>query len=126
MATVQRCIGRWRRLKRRAANESGATAIEFAMVGVPFFILFCGMIELALIFMMSVSLENSLVTLSRTIRTGELQTSGGSTSANFIQTVCNGLGWMQTDCKSKLHLDVRTYSSMASTNGQGAPITNGT
>lgn len=113
-----------RGLKTHASDERGATAVEFALVAMPFFLLICGIMELAFIFIISISLENSTVGLARTIRTGELQTAGGNAAA-FKADLCKNMGWLQADCSTKLRLDVRTYSSFSGTNNQGAPITDG-
>ncbi len=91
----------------------GAAAVEMALVATPFFLLLFGIIELAMIFLVSSSLENATSQAARTIRTGEMQT-GGGTSASFKTQICNNFGWLQSDCNSNLYVDVRTYASFAS------------
>lgn len=113
------------KLRAKALDERGATAVEFGLVAAPFFMMVCGIIELAMIFMVSVSLENSTITLARTIRTGEMQTAGGANATTFRDTICDNMGWLQADCKTKLRVDVSKFTSFSNTNGQSAPITNG-
>ena len=94
------------------------------MVATPFFMLLFGIIELALIFMVSSSLENATVEAARTIRTGAFQSGGSATSAAFKTTICNDFGWLQSDCASNLYVDVRTYATFASITAP-APVVNG-
>lgn len=112
-------------LKSHAQDEGGATAVEFAMVALPFFFMIFAIIELSLIFMVSVSLENAAGMLARQIRTGEMQTTSGSTADTFKKRLCDNLGWLRDGCETKVTLDVRKFSALAGTNGQGAPITDG-
>jgi Flp pilus assembly protein TadG len=105
-------IGRLRRTARALARSTGgATAVELALVAVPFFLLLFGTIELALVFLLSTSLENATDLAARQVRTGEMQTAGGATAASFKTLVCNNLGWLQGDCASNLYVDVRTFAS---------------
>lgn len=97
---------------RRAAGfaraDGGATAVEFALVSIPFMMLIFAIIELGLVFLVSLTLESAIVDAGRTIRTGEVQTTGG-TAASFKATVCAKIGWLGGDCDSHLSLDVRTF-----------------
>jgi Flp pilus assembly protein TadG len=69
-----------------------------------------GIIELAMIFLVSTSLDNATANAARTIRTGQLQTAGGATATTFKTTICNNLGWLSSTCGSNLSVDVRTYA----------------
>jgi Flp pilus assembly protein TadG len=96
-------------------NERGATAIEFAFVAVPFLGLMAGIIELGFLFMGSVAMDNAMAQATRRIRTGELQNAAGADGAAkelnriaFRDEVCDGMGFMAADCKTKLTIDVRT------------------
>ena len=125
MRSTRTIAERLRGLRAQAQDARGATAVEFALVATPFFLMICGIIELVMIFMVSVSLENSTSQAARTIRTGEQQTGSAKDAATFKTKICNGMGWLQTDCEAKLRLDVRTFASHSNTNNQGAPITAG-
>jgi Flp pilus assembly protein TadG len=116
---------RLRRLIRRAIrSERGAAAVEMALVAIPFLMLLFGVIEIGMIFLISSSLENAMVMASRTIRTGQFQTSGTTTAAAFQTAICNNFGWMQSDCTKNLQVDVRTYSSFSAVTAP-QPISNG-
>jgi Flp pilus assembly protein TadG len=105
-------LHRWKETVRACARaEGGATAVEMALVAVPFFLLLFGTIELSLVFLLCTSLENATDLAARQVRTGEMQTAGGASAASFKTLVCNNLGWLQGDCNSNLYVDVRTFAS---------------
>lgn len=104
------------RIKARAArfarDRKGATAVEFAFVAAPFFVLVFAILEIALIFFASAIIEEAVADAARDIRTGELQSSGQS-EADFRALICarmQGVG----DC-DRLSIDVRTFENFAST-----------
>jgi Flp pilus assembly protein TadG len=107
-------------LRRFGRADDGATAIEFALVAIPFLILVFAIIELGVAFLVSMGLENALMVVDRTIRTGELQTNGGDAST-FKQAVCDQMSWMGGSCSSSLTLDVRVLPSFAQTSGLPTP-----
>jgi len=93
-------------------SNGGAAAIEFALVAIPFFLLLILLFELALIFLLSITLQGAIVTASRSIRTGALQSSSTTpTAAAFVSQVCNAMGWLKASCTSQLQVDVRTETS---------------
>lgn len=107
-----RAMDRARRLSERfKRDEDGATALEFAMVATPFFMLLFGILELALVFFASAIIEDGVAEATREIRTGSLQSSGGD-EATFRAAVCERIGTI-ADC-SKLKVDVRTFDDFAS------------
>jgi Flp pilus assembly protein TadG len=99
-----------RRWSRRLGRcDSGATAVEFSLIALPFFALLFGIIELALIFVMSTSLDNATSTVSRTVRTGTIKTSGNDSAPKFREQICNNLGWLASECSSNLAVEVKTF-----------------
>ncbi len=58
-------------------NEEGSTAVEFAIVGIPFIFMIIGIIEMALMFTTHSLLEASLSQAGRQIRTGAVQLGAG-------------------------------------------------
>ena len=108
-----------RHLRRFRDAREGATAVEFAIVAIPFLALLLGIIELALVFSASVALDNAVMAASRRIRTGELIAPTGSTAQEasriaFRNEICANMGFMQTDCQTNLYVDVRTSSDFSS------------
>ena len=70
-----------------AKNEEGVTAVEFALVGLPFLIMVIGIIEMALMFTAQSLLEASTAQAAREIRTGAVQQGGGED--DFTEALCD-------------------------------------
>lgn len=102
-----------------ARAEDGATAVEFAFVAIPFLLLVFAIIELGLVFLVSLTLENAVMDVGRTIRTGQVQTSGGN-AASFKTAVCNKMNWLGSKCAANLQIDVRVFSDYSSGNTSAA------
>lgn len=95
------------RLLRRWKTEcSGSTAVEFAVLAVPFFLFILGLIGCAFYFFVTSSIEKGMDQTSRLIRTGEAVTRK-MTVNDFKDDICKGAGpWI--DCE-KLQIFVRSY-----------------
>ena len=104
------------------ADVRGSTAVEFAIVGAPFVLMIFSIIELALYFMVQVTLDNASAIAARELRTGQVVADGASDSAGentFLNLVCSNMSWLQTQCASGvgnngvpyLVIDVRPLSS---------------
>ena len=65
---------RWRR------EESGATAVEFAIIAMPFVLLLFGLVSVCLYYFADFSMENATWQAARAVRTGQLQQSSGAYS----------------------------------------------
>ncbi len=124
----------WRRTRLRGGrassalgkDESGATAIEFAMVGFPFLAMMFGIIAIGLFFFTTFSLENAIEQASRPIRTGEAQTDG-MTKEQFKAKVCAHAP-IYIDCAGKMRVNVQNFALTdvitppACTDGGGALV----
>jgi Flp pilus assembly protein TadG len=62
-------------------DESGATAVEFGLVALPFLMLLFGIISVCLYFFTNFTLENAVWQTSRALRTGQVQQAKGAYSA---------------------------------------------
>ena len=94
-----------------AEERRGAAAVEFALVAVPFFFLLFGLIEIALIFVVSTMLEHALIEASRDIRTGVFQ-AGGFSETDFRTKVCENIADFMS-CNDALKFDVRKFDNFA-------------
>jgi Flp pilus assembly protein TadG len=110
-------------IRRFVRHVGAATVVEFALLALPFFTLIFGIIELGLVFLVSTTLENAIMASGRTIRTGELQSGGGSAST-FKSAICANMSWLGTNCATNLNVDVRTYTSFNSVTTPN-PVVNG-
>lgn len=70
-----------------ADDRSGVTAIEFAMVALPFFTLAFGIIEVGLAHFANRMVDNAVVEAARLIRTGQAQSTSLS-AAGFKTQIC--------------------------------------
>jgi Flp pilus assembly protein TadG len=111
-------------LRRLLKDVRGGEAIEMAIVGAPFIALLFALLELGLVFMVSTTLENATDEAARRIRTGEIQTSGG-TAATMKTAICAEMAWLAGNCDSKLNLDVRTFTSFAGQTTPPNPVASG-
>ena len=66
-----------RRLRRWGADQSGFTAVEFAMVAMPFVMLLFGTLSVCLFYFTTFTMENAVWQASRGIRTGQFQQGQG-------------------------------------------------
>lgn len=99
------------RARRLLRDRSGASALEFALLGPVFLLMIAGIVELALVFFGSVTLADATAEAARRIRTGEVQES--AEPAGLFETgVCGSLFGL-IDC-AQIHVDVRAAGDFAS------------
>ncbi|MDI7776026.1 pilus assembly protein [Asticcacaulis sp. EMRT-3] len=111
-------------LRRRWRDDRrGAAAIEFALVAGPLIFMIMCCIELALVILLSVTLDNATDIAARQIRTGTT-TAANSTATDFRQLICNNMTWLAGSCMASLQVDVRTYSNFSLVDTT-SPILNG-
>jgi len=101
-----------RTVRRFARGEDGVAAVEFAMVAAPFLALMFAIMETALVFFASQTLETAVADSARLIMTGQAQ-SQGFTQAQFKTAVCSRILGL-FDCQNGIQIDVKTYSSFSS------------
>ncbi|HEY3799223.1 MAG TPA: TadE/TadG family type IV pilus assembly protein [Caulobacteraceae bacterium] len=112
------------RLKTFSRARGGATAVEFALIALPFFMLLFSVLELGIMFIASTTIDAATVAAAREIRTGQLQTTGTNTAAGFKSLVCDDMSWISTaDCMASMSLDVETYPSFSSIQVSSPPLT---
>lgn len=92
-----------RRLQDFRQRDDGATAVEFAMIALPFFMLLLVIFETAAMLFTDISLQNGVNQTARLIRTGQVQTQSIS-QTRFRQLLCDNVG-SYIDC-SKIRLFV--------------------
>lgn len=102
--TLDNRLTRWS--QRFVLACTGATAVEFALLALPFFALLFGIFELGLIYMLSASLDNAMMEASRTIRTGGIIGTPGASAQGFKDLICGGMKWTASDCSGNLSVNV--------------------
>jgi len=107
---IRKFISRSKTLKN---DTEGATAIEFAILSIPFFALIFGIIELAIVLFLSTSLTNAVSEAGRQIRIGNFQACSGDKTKIFKDLVCDSVASIG-NCQSRVRVDVKTGSSFRS------------
>lgn len=100
------------------ARRDGATAIEFAILAIPFFTIIFASLETFTAFMGEQLLVNATETMARKIRTGEITSS--TTQVQFRTAFCEEIKILmpcsdsEAATPSKLFIDVRNFTTYAS------------
>jgi hypothetical protein len=98
-------------LKAWRKDQSGATAIEFGMLAMPFFIFALSIMGYGLYWLATSQLNHAATTASRQIRTGAAQRAN-KTVAEFKQIVCDNLVAF-IECGDKLQVHVQSFDRWA-------------
>lgn len=109
---------RTRLLRHFSRDARGATAVEFAMVSVPLFMLLFGIFEMAVLFFYGQAVQSVAETAARLIMTGTAQQAGYS-QTTFIQTICKNNTSVSAifNCNN-LYVDVQsaqTFTTLSTT-----------
>ena len=107
---LARTIKRVRSAEGFAGSESGATAVEFALVAAPFLAMLIALVQTALVFFASRVLDETTEQASRYIMTGQAQQSNMSQSG-FKSWVC-GQTFALFNCNNFM-INVQAYSSFS-------------
>ena len=109
------------------ADENGTTAIEFAIVAIPFLMIVLGLLEISIMFVIDVNLDSATANFATLIRTGQVQAPGASASSSSGAVmdlsdaktkICNNIPVVPLSiCTSQLQIDVRTLSAFSAASG---------
>lgn len=105
----QRCIRAFR------TDNSGATAVEFALVAPLLCFALLSLVEIGMLGMMQSGLDNSLVEVSRKIRTGRAD--GPASATSFEDQVCGNIGGSLSACRDRLTISVQQFDNFAAATG---------
>ncbi len=94
-------------------NEDGTTAVEFAILAFPLFLLILGILDVSLLLLGNYQLDNAVADVARQIRTGQVQTTG-VTLDQFKTSICNRLIVFKGTCTDRLFVEVKTFPDYAS------------
>lgn len=95
-------------------NRRASAAVEFALVAPVFFALLFAIIETAIMFFASQVLETVIQDASRQVLTGQAQTAGYTSAANFKNNLICKVGNVVNvlfDCANGIYVDVQSYPS---------------
>lgn len=115
MVSEQPVKGRW--IQRFRKDKRGATAVEFALVAVPFLGLLGSIVETGLTFITAQALDRAAYAAGRKVMTGEAKT-----ASDFKTALCNNASWLIACADIKY--DVKAYKTFSGAD-MGVPMSNG-
>lgn len=103
------------RFRSRDRGRSGSTAVEFALIGLPFFMMLTAAFEAGLVTMAQQSLNTGVDAASRQVFSGVFQANADTTPAatRFKKLICDTI--VYASCSSVL-LEVTTSTTFAGSN----------
>lgn len=105
--------------------RKGATAVEFAIISVPLMLFMFGIFELAMILLVTSTLDTATDFAARNIRTGEFRSSGAITAADFRGLVCRNMSWLKDTCAAgNMSVDAESFSTFAKVAAKAEPDPN--
>jgi Flp pilus assembly protein TadG len=104
---------------RGLCETRGATAVEFALIALPLFTMIGAVLEMALVLVISASVESASAAMARQIRIGavvapgvSLSASGTTSLATFKADLCQDITWVPlATCMTQIQVDIRPLSS---------------
>ncbi len=118
-----RRIGWQRVLRTFRRDRKGSTAVEFAMLAVPFLSLVFAIFETSMVHMTGQVMQTAVSDASRLIMTGQAQ-AAGFTGVDFKNEVCKRVK-ATFDCPNMLQVDVKVFPNFASATAPPPPINGG-
>ncbi|WP_306150603.1 MULTISPECIES: TadE/TadG family type IV pilus assembly protein [unclassified Roseibium] len=96
-------------------KRDGATAIEFALIGMPFFLLFLSCFEMGLLFIRMTMLDHAVNTTSKTVYIGAITQGLADNTVSredFEEDICEIVGLVVPDCVNNLTIELIEISSL--------------
>jgi Flp pilus assembly protein TadG len=106
--------------RRLPLAREGSTAVEFALIALPFFALLVAILQVGIVFLAQHELETAVEKASRDLLTGQTQ-AANATQAQFAASVCANLPALFT-C-SRIMVDLRTASAFSAANTSTPTLT---
>lgn len=100
------------KLSRLTKNQSGATAVEFALIAPVFFALIFSLFETGWLFTKIALADNAVEQVGRDIYTGAALADATITQDSLKQEICDNVVIIN-DCMENIALEVRTISSFS-------------
>jgi Flp pilus assembly protein TadG len=101
-------------------DERGVTAVEFAILALPFFTMVFAILETAMVFFATQVLDSAVEDASRMVKTGRAQSSGYDLAA--FRTLMCGYTFNLFDC-SAIKLQIKPIANFTSTTTSLPPVT---
>ena len=120
-------------IRRFCRSEDGASAIEFAFLAFPYFLVVFAIIETFLAFTAEQLLSNGVDTMARRLRTGQItfnmnRITDMNTAAEFRSAFCDEITILincspaERTAPDRLYVDLRSFTSFAAMAQQGIAV----
>jgi Flp pilus assembly protein TadG len=96
------------------SDNRGATAVEFAFVAPVLCFALLSTLELGVLGLVTSGLDNAVIGVARTIRTG--QASAPTDATSFEGQVCARMSGVMVDCRDRLRISVQRFNRFADAN----------
>lgn len=93
--------------------REGSTAVEFALIALPFFMLLFAILEIGLILLLDAVVETAVSDTGRLVRTGQAQQQA-LTPAMMKVKLCAEMSVFAGDCGNRAYIDVRVIDNFSS------------
>ncbi|QKD05999.1 TadE/TadG family type IV pilus assembly protein [Mesorhizobium loti] len=124
-STGQRKVERVRSFRRFVRDRRGATALEFALLALPFALLVFAILESCISFAGQEVMANITDDVARQLRTGQLRPADVA-GTKLTTLICGKLEIIvSTDCPQQLLVDLRQYTTFADAATASFQIQNG-
>lgn len=110
--------------RRLMRAREGSTAVEFALIALPFFMLLFAILEIGLILLLDAVVETAVADTGRLVRTGQTQTQNID-KAMMKARLCDEMSVFANDCASRAYLDVRVVNDFSTPLDQEDPMFSG-
>ncbi len=104
-------------------DQSGATAVEFAILAAPFIITIGLSLFFGYIYVMTISLDDAIGEAGRQIRVGKVE-AGNITKSSFKSMICDDVVFSKADCLNNLVVNVHSAPDLKDV-VQDKPFSNG-
>ncbi len=99
-------------LRRRKRAREGSTAVEFAMIALPFFLLLFGILEIGLLLLLDAVVETAVSDAGRLVRTGQAQQQT-LTAEDIKRRLCENMSVFAANCPTRSFIDVQVVDSFS-------------
>lgn len=112
--------------RRLLRAREGSTAVEFAFVALPFFMLLFAILEIGLILVLDAVVETAVTDTGRLVRTGQAQMEVVKvTKEDMLKKFCTQMSVFAGDCPSRAFMDVRVVNSFSNPLEENDPMYSG-
>lgn len=110
--------------RRLMRAREGSTAVEFALIALPFFMLLFAILEIGLILLLDAVVETAVADTGRLVRTGQTQMQNIDKDMMKAR-LCEEMSVFANDCASRAYLDVRVVNDFSTPLDPEDPMASG-